>query len=428
MSSASTTSEPVAAKNPRGQGAVLVTLMIGYAAFYLCRANVDAALPLLHDAFDYDKAKLGTLSSIAIAVYAGGKVIMGALGDRVGGRRLMLVAMAGSIAASFAFGAGSGFVYLVAMAALNRFFQSGGWVSLVQIVSQWFPPGKHGVVMGAMSTSYELGNVGALLLCGLIVKRGLGWRWLFIVNPALFALAAIFIFFTLRGTPPTSPSTIAREKSADPRLPFREAFPLLAKNPAFWSAVGLSVLLTFIRTGFLTWTPTYLTEIARASGGGAGSVSTSIAKSAIFPATGVIAALVVGRISDHYGPGKRAPVLVVSLTFHVVAVLVLAHSGITSTTSAMFAIGACGLFLLGPYSLMAGAIALDLAGSRAASTAAGLIDSAGYFGATLVGVVLGRVAEKWGWSAAFDVVAFAGFLAILLGVASAWSSRVPRTS
>ncbi|MEO8874165.1 MAG: MFS transporter [Polyangiaceae bacterium] len=393
-----------------------MVLLVGYASFYLCRANVDAALPLLHDAFDYDKAKLGTLSSIAIGVYAGGKVLMGALGDRVGGRRLMLFAMAGSIAATFAFGASSTFVALVFFAALNRFFQSGGWVSLVQVVARWFPAGKHGSVMGALSTSYELGNVVSLLLCGFLVEHKLGWRSLFVVNPALFAIILIFVFFALRGEPPSSPET---KHAPEPRLPFREAFPLLAKKPAFWSAVALSVLLTFVRTGFLTWTPTYLTEIARASGLGASSVSTSIAKSAIFPATGVVAALVVGRISDRYGPGKRAPVLVVSLAFHVVAVLVLAHSGITSTTTAMIAIGACGLSLLGPYSLMAGAIALDVAGSRAASTAAGFIDGAGYLGATLVGVVLGGVAERWGWPAAFDVVAFAGFLAMIVGI-GAW--------
>ena len=199
-------------------------------------------------------------------------------------------------------------------------------------------------------------------------------------------------------------------------MSLREALPFLAKNPSFWYALALSVLLTFVRHGFLTWTPTFLTEVARASGEGEGAVSASIAKSAIFPATGIVAALVVGRISDSFGPGKRTTVLAGSLFFHVVAVLVLAHGHLRGTTSAMLAIGACGIFLLGPYSLMAGAIALDVAGTRAAATAAGFIDGAGYLGASLVGVVLGGVAEKYGWSASFDVVALAGFVAMLVGV------------
>jgi sugar phosphate permease len=397
---------------------VFVVLLVGYASFYLCRANVDAALPLLHDAFGWDNAKLGTLSSIPIAVYAAGKILMGALGDRIGGRRLMLLAMCGSIASSLFFGISSGFWILVLAATLNRFFQSGGWVSLVQVVGRWFPPGRHGAVMGALSTSYELGNVGVLLLCGYIVKKGFGWRALFIVNPLLFGIAALMVFFMLRGEPPPDEASTEEEKkeAALPQMRFREAFAFLAKKPDFWATVVSSVLLTFVRTGFLTWSPTYLTEIARASGAGVGSVSTSIAKSAIFPATGIFAVLVVGRLTDRFGPGKRAPVLVVSLALHVVAVLVLAHSGIKDTTTAMIAIGACGIFLLGPYSLMAGALALDVAGKRAASTAAGIIDGAGYLGASFVGIVLGRVSQRWGWPAAFDVVAMAGFIATLVGV------------
>ncbi|MGH7284231.1 MAG: MFS transporter [Polyangiaceae bacterium] len=423
----------------RGSSGVLVILLVGYASFYLCRANVDAALPLLHDAYDYDKTKLGLLSSIATAVYAIGKITNGMLGDRIGGRRLMLLAMVGSIAATLAFGFSVGFFFFVLFAAVNRFFQSGGWSGLVHVVSRWFPPGKHGAVMGALSTSYEIGNVVSLLLCGALVKMKLPWRALFIVNPALFACVALLIYFTLRGEPtstidPRPPTIDPRPSTADPRpsttdkLPLREAIPFLIKNPSFWFALVLSVLLTFVRHGFLTWTPTFLTEVARASGEGEGAVSASIAKSAIFPATGVVAALIVGRISDFFGPGKRTTVLAASLFFHVIAVLWLAHGHLHGTTSAMLAIGACGIFLLGPYSLMAGAIALDVAGTRAAATAAGFIDGAGYLGASLVGIVLGGVAQKYGWSASFDVVAFAGFSAMLVGIfATIHSRKLPRS-
>lgn len=405
-----------------GQVLVLATLLVGYASFYLCRANGDAVLPLLHDAFGYDKTKLGTLSSAATAVYAVGKVVMGLVGDRIGGRRLMLLAIAGSVAATLCFGLANAFWAFVIFASVNRFFQAGGWTGLVHVVSRWFPPGKHGLVMGALSTSYEIGNVCSIYLCSKLVEWQLGWRALYRVNPALFALFGLLLFFMLRGDPPPD-SDGAPPKHVEERLSLREALPFLAKNPAFWYALALSVLLTFVRHGFLTWTPTFLTELARARGEGAQAVSTSIAKSAIFPATGIVAALVVGRVSDSFGPGKRTTVLAVSLFFHVMAVLYLAHAHLASTTAAMLAIGACGITLLGPYSLMAGAIALDVAGTRAAATAAGLIDGAGYLGASLVGVVLGGVAEKWGWPAAFDVVAVAGFAAMLIGGAASLSTH-----
>jgi sugar phosphate permease len=107
-----------------------------------------------------------------------------------------------------------------------------------------------------------------------------------------------------------------------------------------------------------------------------------------------------------------------SLCLLVVSVLVLAHAGLDGTMSILACIAASGFFLLGPYSLVGGAIALDVGTTRAAATAAGLIDAAGYVGGSLAGVLLGTLAERRGWSAAFDALAVAAFVAAL--VAAAW--------
>jgi sugar phosphate permease len=175
--------------------------------------------------------------------------------------------------------------------------------------------------------------------------------------------------------------------------------------------------LTFIRVGFLTWTPTYLYELARAQGHA--EISGSIVKSALFPAAGVVAALSTGAISDRLGPGRRAPVIPLSLGIVVALVYALAHGGVRDSLGAALLIGAIGLFLLGPYSLLAGAIALDLGGRSATAAAAGIIDGAGYLGATASGYLLGRVADRAGWSAAFDVVDAAALVAT--AVSAAWA-------
>jgi sugar phosphate permease len=162
--------------------------------------------------------------------------------------------------------------------------------------------------------------------------------------------------------------------------------------------------------------------VARATGQEA--ISASIAKSAIFSSAGVVAALVVGTLSDRFGPGRRAPVMAVSLAVVVVLVMVLAHGPARSSLQAAILIGGVGLFLLGPYSLLAGALALDVSGKRGAATAAGIIDGAGYLGASASGVVLGWLADKSGWTAAFDVVAAAAIAATV--VSGAWAVVVMR--
>ncbi len=402
---------------PRGASSVFLTLLLGYAGFYFCRANVDAALPYLQADYGYDKARLGTVTSIAILGYAIGKVVLGAATEAVGGRAMFLFALFSSVIASFAIGATHLFFGVAALICLNRFAQSGGWSGLVDVASRWFPRASYGTVMGGLSTSYELGNVVALLVSGAVAYR-FGWRALFVVNPAVLAIIGLVALFTLRGAPAPAQGRPSPAKKHEVRSVLRA----LAKQRALGYALVLSFVLTFVRTGFLTWTPTFLAELAK---GEAHAVPIAIAKSAVFPAAGMIGALVVGRLSDRLGPGRRAPAMAASLALLVASVLLLAHAGVGSTRVAIVAVGACGLFLLGPYSLLSGAVSLDVAEDGGAATAAGLVDGVGYVGASLSGVVLGALADRGGWPLAFDAVALVS--AVALAITIAWSRDSTRS-
>jgi sugar phosphate permease len=405
----------------RSHAWLLVCLFFGYGSFYLCRANVDAANPLLLRE-GFSKASLGQLSSIAVFTYAVGKFVMGGLGDALGGRRILAVAVGGSVVCTLAFGASHTFIAMVVFAAANRFFQSGGWSGVVHVVSRWFEPHVHGRVMGLLSTSYELGNVAALTLCSVVARWG--WRALFVVNPLLFAL----ISGTMVALLPSAPTGEAQDARMPGAAPSEESTPLapllrtLLASSAMWTALALSALLTFVRIGFLTWTPTYLYELSRAVG--QEEVSGAIFKSAVFPLAGVVAALIVGPLSDRLGPGRRAPIMAASLAVVVVLVLVLGHSTIREPLAAAAVIAGVGLFLLGPYSLMAGAIALDVAGKRGTATATGMIDGAGYLAGSAAPYVLGKIADRTGWSAVFDVFAVVAFVAA--AVCGGWSFVVFR--
>jgi sugar phosphate permease len=397
---------------------LLFTLLVCYGSFYLCRANVDAAGPLLIKYQGLTKTSFGTLATIATFTYAVGKFAMGATGDVLGGRRLLAVAIGGSVVCSLAFGVQHAFVMFVLLAAANRFFQSGGWSGLVHVVSRRFEPARHGTVMGVLSTSYELGNVAALTLSGLVSRWG--WRMLFLVNPLLFAVVGGGALLVLRGGEKERERASKAAGEEEPKLPLRVVLPQLAARGSFWVALVMSALLTFLRNSFLTWTPTYLSELSSAVGHE--DISADIVKSAIFPASGVVAALSVGAISDRLGRGRRAPIMAASLSVVVVLVMVLGHGGVHDATTAAFLIGGVGLFLLGPYSLLAGAVALDIAGKRGTATATGIIDGAGYLAGALSGYVLGAVADRAGWSAVFDLVTGAALLATLVSGGWAWAT------
>jgi sugar phosphate permease len=64
-------------------------------------------------------------------------------------------------------------------------------------------------------------------------------------------------------------------------------------------------------------------------------------------------------------------------------------------------IGVVAFCLLGPYSYLGGAFALDFGGKEASAVSSGLIDGIGYLGGVLAGDSVARLAVAFGWGAVF---------------------------
>ena len=78
------------------------------------------------------------------------------------------------------------------------------------------------------------------------------------------------------------------------------------------------------------------------------------------------------------------------------------------------AIGVIAFCLLGPYSFLGGAFALDFGGKRAGALASGIIDGVGYLGAGAAGDTLARVSVRFGWQGVFVVLAAVSALAVIV--------------
>src|SRR5262249_58722131 len=61
--------------------------------------------------------------------------------------------------------------------------------------------------------------------------------------------------------------------------------------------------------------------------------------------------------------------------------------------------------LIGPYSYLAGAMAMDFGGARGSALSSGLIDGVGYLGGVLAGDAVARVSVRLGWQSAFLMLA-----------------------
>ena len=388
-------------------------LFVGYSAYYVCRSNLAVAAPLLLREFGgrgLDKETLGQLASVGVLFYAVGKVVNGVLGDFLGGKKVFLLGMVGSVAATVAFGLGQGVAVFFAAWALNRLVQSMGWAGLVSTTAHWFSYRAYGKIMGFLSLSFLVGDIVAKLVLGRLLGLGLGWRGLFMASAAVLAVVALADWLALAPTPesvglpppPASPDSLFGREAGGPAGGSPASLGALLRpyfrSPAFLLMLVLSFGLTALREAFGFWVPTYLVEVAHLPAG------TASAYSALYSGFGMVSILGAGYLSDTWLRGQRGPLILAACVGLVPVLLLMSLPGAGSALPLVL-ISAAGLLLLGPYSFLAGAMALDAGGRQGAATAAGLLDAVGYAGATGALWLTGALAEHRGWGSAFVALA-----------------------
>ena len=134
--------------------------------------------------------------------------------------------------------------------------------------------------------------------------------------------------------------------------------------------------------------------------------------------------LVAGFLSDRLGPEGRSRILFGGLALCVFTLLGLAN---VATHAAgmlpVLLVAAVGLFLVGPYSYLAGAMSLDFGGKEGSATASGLIDFVGYLAGVLSGSAMAEVITRDGWQTMFFVLAAVALASSAVAGVSAWQQH-----
>lgn len=402
---------------------VVVALSIGYIGLYLCRKNLSVAIPLLQTEFHASKEEVGAVASAGTLAYAIGKVVNGAIVDRIGGRigfigSLLLVALFG---AAGAFSPTLGVLSIVY--GLNRFAGAGGWPAMVKLVPSWFGVTRSATVFALMSLSYVLGGVAAVLFARQVVASVGGWRAVMGVPAiALLVITVVTSFWVRAGNIREDPSS---DVSSVEKSRWRDVKDLL-KQPRFLLACAVSFDVTLMRESLNVWAVDFLTV---AQGKNA-SVASAALHSVGFDLAGAVAIIVNGVLYDRVDPRRRGVLMAANLILLAAALFILPLAGEKSLLLSAALIGLVGLLVYGPYSLLSGVIAVETGGHRTAATASGVIDAIGYFAAILAGVALGRLIDIGGYSLGFRALAGITLLAtvLALGLRGGTDSRLPRSS
>ncbi len=397
------------------QIATISLLFGGYASLYFCRADLSVATPLLVEelgargvAHGDAIVRMGEISSLGVLAYALGKLFLTGLGDFWGGRLNFLIGLIGATAFTLLFASGGGLPLFTLAWIGNRLTQSLSWAGLVKVSSQWFDFSSYGSIIGLLSISYLVGDAAARQWMGMLILRGYGWRSLFVLAAAVAGVMLIANFLFLResraraGYPEAIPNPLNLFASSESRpANVRELLAPLLRSRAFLLVCLLSLGCTIVRETFNNWTPVYLRDYLGYS------MSNAAGMSAVFPAVGAVSVLLSGWLSDRFGMNGRSVIMFVGLTA-TAAALILLMSMQASSTGALLPLAVIGLIafcLLGPYSCLGGAFALDFGGKQAGAVSSGIIDGVGYIGGALAGDSVARVSVAFGWQGVFVALA-----------------------
>jgi len=406
-----------------GQLRTIVLLFAGYAACYYCRADLSVATPLLAEELtshgvSYGEAllRLGSISTFGVIAYAFGKFFLTGLGDYWGGRRNFLIGVGGAALFTLLFARGSSLPFFTLAWVGNRLTQSIGWAGLVKVSSRWFDYSSHGLILGILSVSYLIGDAASRQQMEVLIEHGYGWRALFVFASVVAAAALLASVLFLResrvaeGHAEAKPNPLnlyADSESAPPSVAAL-LLPLLRSRP-FLLVCVLSFACTIVRESFNTWLPTYLHDHLGYSEGRAAGLSS------VFPWAGAASALAAGWLSDRLGLTGRSLLLLLGLTATAAALLVLTGvpRGSPGAPLPLATIAVAAFCLLGPYSYLGGACALDFGGKQASAASSGIIDGIGYTGGALAGTGVALFSTSFGWQAVFGALAAVCALAAL---------------
>ncbi len=383
-----------------GRNRDTLQLVLATGAFAMCFAvfgSVSAMMPIMRKHLGFTPMQVSIALAVPILLGSLGRIPLGMLTDRYGGRMVFSLVMAFSMVPAFFMGNVNGFSQVVILGFLIGVALASFSVG-VGFVSGWYPPEKQGTVLGV----YGAGNVGqSLAAYGSPALAGvLGYVWGYrTFSVLLFAWLLVFLLFA-RNAPRRGPAKTLRELLLP--LGDRQSWKL-----------SLYYFLTF--GGFVAmavYLPILLTEIFKLTPRDAG------ARTAGFVLLATAMRPIGGWLADRVG--GRA---ILTLVFPFVSVMAL-----LMTISAMvpFTIGALG---------MAAAIGLGNGAvfklvpeyfPQSVGAVTGLVGAAGGLGGFFPPLVLGTIRQATGaFTYGFVLLAvFALFCLVVVrpNLATLWSA------
>jgi MFS family permease len=392
-----------------GRGASTFTIIGIALASTLVPLNstmIAVALPTLADEFDITKGRAGVLVTVYLVAMLVGQPTAGRIADRIGARRLAIIAVTGfglcSAAAMFA----STFAMLVAIRAGQAVFASALSPSVQALVRKVTDADTRGRAFGLQGSVIGAG-AGLGPVVGGLLLAAFGWRAIFAIN---LPIVIVVLIVLRRSVPATVDEPVAH--TDDGTVTRSSADPSPIANPTFLAAFSTQALAVFAQYALLLVCPILLDD----RGWGTGAIG--LALSALTLGM-IVMSPTGGRLGDEWG--RRRPV-VLGLLVSTVAVATSAVFG-TAVASAILIVTllifGLGYGVASPSILTAG---IEAAPEERVGLAAGLLSMSRYVGSIIASVLLTVIVTDDG--AGIGTMLAISTVALCISLVTA--SRLPR--
>ena len=391
---------------------VSVLLILLFAITYIDRVCISVAGPRIQEALHLDPLGWGWVTAMFTLSYGLFEIPTGALGDRIGPRRVLTrVVLWWSVFTSL-----TGMVSTYSQLLIARFCfgagEAGAFPNAAIVVSRWFPATQRASMSGVLLMASQIGGAIAPLLVVPIQIR-YGWRASFYVFGVLGVIWSAVWYWWFRDSPAEKPGVSAAELAETAHLPAasHRGFPWIValRSEIVLALMGTAFCYVYVYNFFQTWFHTFLVK-------GRGFTEGSLVFSALPYVVAAFANLTGGAASDalvrRLGPkrGRRSigiaglgtaglctiAVMLTSNQLLTIVLLSAVYGAITFQQSGVF--GVC----------------LDI-GRKHAGSVVGLMNTSAQAGGLVASVAYGYIVERFGsYDAPFVPMAGLLFLGSLL--------------
>ena len=230
---------------------------------YLDRVCISVAGPRMQEALHLGPVAWGWVTGVFTLSYAAFEIPSGALGDRIGARRVLTRIVLWWSAFTSLTGLVTGYYPLLLTRFLFGMGEAGAYPNASVVVSRWFPVHERGRAFGITLMAAQLGGAFAPLLV-VPIQVHYGWRASFFVFGVLGVVWSIVWYRWFRDSPAekVGVSQIELDETRGLVAKGHQILPwtLALRSANFWSAMGVAFCYVYTFYFFQSWFHTYLVK------------------------------------------------------------------------------------------------------------------------------------------------------------------------